>query len=166
MPALIRRTALLVLLAGFPTFAKAQSTSPRVDSLKVHLYYPSLGTFDTTDLASPDANFGLWNVIIGAGDAAAPSSAIFVRVHVAGTLAARADRFRVGIMVRADLDLLLGRHIPLDEFRSAGSDGVWIPLIVPGTGCRPVRISAVVSRVDGQETAPSVTRTIPFRCGE
>src|SRR5688500_10223884 len=100
----LRRTFLLAIFATTPALSAAQSTPPRVDSLTVQLYYPSTGTFDTTDLAAPDANFGLWNVIIGAGDAALPSSAILVRVHVAGTRVAGTRRFQLGIVVTADLD--------------------------------------------------------------
>lgn len=159
--ALVVRAVSLALLGwcGAPAFAQ-ESVPPSISAIRAQLYYEETGGFSSDILSRPD--FALWNTVIGEGDAEYASNSTLVTVEVGGK---NVDVGAVSVEIKA-LDAK-GRVLA----KSVGSVALYddktkfyAPLFLQDTGCKPITISA---RLTGRGIkARSVSKTIPFACGE
>jgi hypothetical protein len=156
-------TTLLVLLAlcARSSSATAPAAPPyKITAVKAMLFYNERGTFSRDILASPP--FALWNTVIGEGDAGAASTSTLVLVEVTGRSnpneapPARKVEFTATaagkVLVRRTSDISLG-------------DGgkFYAPFWLYDTGCQTIKVTA---RVLGQTQASTMSKTLPFECGE
>jgi len=164
----MRKVALLVctlLSLTIPTGVRAQSGSGRAAapppyrlSLRAQLFFSDRGTFSPDILAHP---VGLWNTIIGAGEAGGASNATLVVAVVRGEAGSYVPTRRVELTVTAG-----GREIfkRAEETSVLNREGrTYVAFWLYGTGCGRLRLSA---RILGQTPSTPVTATIPFECGE
>jgi len=143
------------------TAAFAQEpVSPVISAIRAQLYYDETGAFSDDVLARGD--LALWNTVIGEGDARHASNSTLVTVEVSGKNVAVGA---VDVEVKA-LDAK-GRVLAKSSSSVALYDDrtkFYAPLFLQDTGCAAITISA---RLKGKGIkAKSVTRTIPFACGE
>jgi len=141
-----------------------QGGAYRITDVRAHLYYPELGTFDTTNITS-QSNPTLWNTIIGEGRAQAPSQATLVLVQMSGTWLSRSKPPRLHTIVSLEgRRPFLDRTVDLSQFFSERRF-IWVPFVVFGTGCGKVRIISSLLDENGAQVQSRVD-TIPFACGE
>lgn len=151
--------ALLGMCGESAAFAQ-ETVPPAISAIRAQLYYEETGAFSADILARPD--FALWNTIIGGGDAEHASNSTLVTVEVSGK---NIDVGAVNVEIKA-LDAK-GRVLA----KSLGSVALYdaktkfyAPLFLQDTGCKAITISA---RLTGKGMkAKSVTKKIPFACGE
>jgi len=152
-----------VLLAGSGQPPNCQADI-RVAEMKALLYFDqdgTLGTFDAMD-EGPDAP-ALWNTSIGEGAAGGkPSNTTVVLVRITGP---HDSPWNATLHVVATAEgptprsPLADRRISLKPY--LGLPVVWIPVVLYGTGCARVSVTASVAG-----STPGVTQAIAFRCGE
>ena len=166
---MIRRIAALSVLLLFfvfagSTFATAShSITPpyKITAIKALLFFEGSATFSADVLGKPD--FAFWNTIIGEGDAGAPSNSTLVLVEVSG----RSSGDEVPPVRKVELTAttprrpLVKRTVEIGSFGKGGKfhAAFWLY----ETGCEPVTL---VARIIGQTQSSTVTRKIPFACGE
>ncbi|HVF57697.1 MAG TPA: hypothetical protein VM934_16200 [Pyrinomonadaceae bacterium] len=154
---------LLTLSVNLKTSAARREfvTPPyKITAIKAMLFYEAKGTFSRDVLAKPDFTF--WNTIIGEGDAESPSNSTLVLVEVTGKPSPDELPLRkVELTATESRKVLLKRATDIGSFGDAGKfyAGFWLY----DTGCQPIKISA---RITGQTQPSSMTKTIPFACGE
>lgn len=132
----------------------------KISGIKAMLFYDGKGTFSRDVLAKPD--FAFWNTIIGAGDAEGPSSSTLVLVEVSGNPSENEapPRRKVEFTAIASGKVILKRASDIGLF----TDGKFYAAFwLYDTGCQPIKISA---QVIGQPRPSTISRTIPFKCGE
>ena len=142
--------------------APATTTSPyRITAIKAMLFYDGSGTFSRDVLAKPD--FSFWNTIIGEGDAEGPSNSTLVLIEISGRPSANEPppSRRVEFTAVASRKVLLKRTTDIGLFGDSGK--FYAAFWLYETGCQPIKISA---RIVGQTQPSSVTKMIPFACGE
>ena len=158
---------LLLLVVASSTFSQSGGPKPRpapphkITAIKALLFYSDKGSFSRDVLAKPD--FTLWNTIIGEGDAEGPSDAMLVLVEVTGSPSPNepSPRRAVEFTAVASGKILLKRTKEIDLF---GEDGkFYAPFWLYETGCHPVKLTA---RISGQAKPSSLSKTVPFACGE
>ena len=103
----------------------------------------------------------LWNAIIGEGDVKAPTKATIVLVQVRATGSGEKDRV-LELVARANGKELIRQSVAVSTFIT-GKGEAMIPFLVYGTGCEPLELTATLA---GAGKTDSLTRTVPFRCGE
>ena len=141
--------------------AVAQETAPpAISAIRAQLYYEETGAFSDDILERGE--LALWNTVIGEGDARHASNSTLVTVEVSGKNVAVGA---VDVEIRA-LDAK-GRVLAKSSSSVALYDDrtkLYAPLFLQDTGCAAITISA---RLKGKGIkTKSVTRTIPFACGE
>jgi hypothetical protein len=152
-----------VVLAGSGQSPNRQADI-RVTEMKALLYFDqdgTLGTFDAME-AGPDAP-ALWNTSTGEGAAGGKSSnTTVVLVRITGPHETPRNA-TLHVVATADWPTprspLADRRISLKPY--FGLPVVWIPVVLYGTGCARVTVTASV-----EGSTPGVTRAIAFRCGE
>ena len=135
-----------------------------VAAIHAHLYYHATGKTNPTDLLDGRSH-ALWNTIIGEGEAREPSAAIMVLVDLTGRwFAEREGRLRLTVTDRKKT--LLDQTLELDLwFTERGK--VTLPFFVCGTGCEHIEITATLEDLPASQVdTRTVTKTIPFECGE
>jgi hypothetical protein len=141
-----------------------QGSAYRITDVRAHLYYPELGTFDTTNITSQYKPI-LWNTIIGEGRAQAPSQATLVLVQMSGTWLSGSKAPRLHVIVSPEgRRAFLDQTVDLSQFFSE-QRFIWVPFIAFGTGCGSVRITSSLLGENGAQVQTRVD-TIPFECGE
>lgn len=157
---------LIALLAVAPNLAtattrKAAAQPPfKITAIKAMLFYEEKGTFSDDLLTQPDV--ALWNTIIGEGSAGSPSNSTLVMVEVSGKYNPdeAAPNRKVEFTATAAKKILLKK---LADIR-IGRDGKYYAAFwLYDTGCDHIKLSA---RIVGQSQPSSMTKTIPFECGE
>lgn len=132
-----------------------------VRSIRAFLFYPELGRFGEKDLFAP--NTALRNVVIGGGDAEAPSSSTLVLVTIDGPSFSADAEGTLELSSKAagatpTIQSLPFRWLLTDE------QSVTAPFLINGVGCVPLELEA---RITGLSSNPASKRaTIPFHCGE
>jgi hypothetical protein len=146
----------------------ATGVPAQLKSIKAMLYYNDTGKF--SDNLIDNADFVLWNAIIGEGSAAGPSTSMFVVVEVMGDAKpniCQTDSLTVTIQQTGKP--ASRRQVSRLSFygTEAGVQGSYVAkqnhfeaFWVYETGCLPVTITAQVNQ------QKSVTKTIDFQCGE
>lgn len=130
-----------------------------ISELHAKLYYSNRGTFSQNILDNP--NITLWNVIIGEGSAGGASENTLVQVVVAGQPGSFAKGVAVQLTAKTPTRTLLDRRSNLGVMNTNGRyyAGFWLY----DTGCEPVELTV---KLVGQGGGQTVTKTIPFECGE
>jgi hypothetical protein len=128
--------------------------------MRAHLFYEPLGKMDDRDLIS--GPFGLWNAMIGAGDAQAPSATTIVVVDITGPAFLTGTKGTLTLLATAGRQTLRRETVRLSEFFSEGSR-LSIPFVVIGTGCGILELTATLTVPAHQER---LKRTVEFGCGE
>jgi hypothetical protein len=166
---MIRRSAALSLLLLFFVFtgstlaAVPHSITPpyKITTIKALLFFEGSATFSTDVLAKKD--FAFWNTIIGEGDAGAPSNSTLVLVEVSGK--SSGDEVppirKVELTATTPQKPLVKRTVEIGSFGNGGK--FYAAFWLYETGCQPVTL---VARIIGQTQPSTVTRKIPFACGE
>lgn len=154
----------LLLLFASSTFSQVRPAPPyKVAAIKALLFYEGKGTFSRDVLAKPAFTF--WNTIIGEGDAEGPSNSTLVLVEVTGNSSPNepSPARKVDFTAVASGKVLVKRtaSIHLDLSRDSGK--FYAAFWLYDTGCNPVKVTASIT---GQSQKSSMTRTIPFACGE
>ena len=153
-----------LLCVTFALRPPLQGGAYRITDVRAHLYYPELGTFDTTNITS-QYKPTLWNTIIGEGRAQAPSQATLVLVQISGIWLSRSKPPRLHMIVSPEgRRPILDRTVDLSHFFSERRF-IWVPFIVFGTGCGTAHITSSLLDENGAQVQSRVD-TIPFECGE
>lgn len=133
----------------------------KVEGIRVKLYYESLAKFSRDVLANPP--MVLFNVVIGAGDAEAPSDSFLVEVDVSGPkkqhLAPATRKLTIAVTQGKKTLAKRTTFFPLMEDNGRLS----MPLMVYSMPSDPVRITANIS---GQKEPSSRSVIVPFHGGE
>jgi hypothetical protein len=128
--------------------------------LRAYLFYEPLDKMDERDLVA--GRFALWNAMIGAGDAAAPSSTTVVLVDVAGPAFVTGTKGTLSVVATVGKRTLRRETVKIDEFFSEGSR-LSIPFVVVGTGCGILNITATLAVPGHRE---QLRKSVEFACGE
>lgn len=133
----------------------------KITAIKAKLFYDGTGTFSRDVLSKPDFTF--WNTIIGEGDAEGPSNSTLVLVEVSGKPSPNEPppSRKVEFTAIESGKVLMKRTIDIGLFGDNGR--FYAAFWLYDTGCEPIKISA---RIVGQIQPSSLTKTIPFACGE
>ena len=155
---------LLMLTANLEVRAvRPVSSAPpyKISTIKAMLFYDGKGTFSRDVLAKPDFTF--WNTIIGEGDAEGPSNSTLVLVEVTGKPSPDepSPSRKVEFTALASGKILLKRTTDIGLFGDSGK--FYAAFWLYDTGCQPVKLTA---RITGQPQPSSMSKTIPFECGE
>lgn len=154
----------LLLLGANMAAAKARKIAVqppfKITAIKAMLFYEEKGTFSDDLLTQPD--LALWNTIIGEGSAGSPSNSTLVMVEVTGKYNPdeAAPNRKVDFTATAGGKVLLRK---LADIRIGKDDKYYAAFWLYDTGCDKVKLSA---RLTGQTQPSSMTKTIPFACGE
>lgn len=154
---------LLILSASLSAFAVRPASPPppyKITRIKAMLFYDGKGTFSRDVLAKPD--FSFWNTVIGEGDAEGPSNSTLVLVEISGNPSPNeaSPPRKVEFTAIASGKVVLKRTSDIGLFKDGKFyAGFWLY----DTGCQPIKISA---RIIGQAQPSSMSKTIPFKCGE
>ncbi len=152
---------LLTLASNLEAVGKSAVPPPfKITAIKAMLFFDEKGTFSDDLLTKAD--LALWNTIIGEGSAGSPSTSTLVLVEVSGKYDPNAStpNRKVEFTATNSGKVILRRTT---EIR-IGKDGkFYAPFWLYDTGCGHVKLSA---RIIGQAQASSMTKTIPFECGE
>ncbi len=145
--------------AAMPTRQGVMKGGYVISELHAKLYYSNKGTFSQNILDNP--NITLWNVIIGEGSAGGASENTLVQVVVAGQPESFAEGLAVQVTAKTPTRTLLDRRSNVGVMNTNGRyyAGFWLY----DTGCEPVELSV---KLAGQGAGQTVTKTIPFQCGE
>lgn len=132
----------------------------KITALKAMLFYDEKGTFSDDIIA--ETNLSLWNTIIGEGSAGSPSNSTLVLVEVSGQYNpdAAAPNRKVELTATASKKIILKR---LSDIGIGKSGKYYAAFWLYDTGCEPIRLS---TRIVGQSQPSTMTKTIPFKCGE
>jgi hypothetical protein len=130
-----------------------------ISEVQAKLYYSNRGTFSQNILDNP--NITLWNVIIGEGSAGGASENTLVQVVVAGQPGSFAKGLAVQLTAKTPTRTLLDRRSNVGVMNTNGWHyaGFWLY----ETGCEPVELTV---KLIGEGGGQTVTKTIPFECGE
>jgi len=149
----------------------AQTRTPpyKITAIKAMLFYDGKGTFSRDVLAKPDFTF--WNTIIGEGDAEGPSNSTLVLVEVTGKPDSDEPLRKIEFTASYQYYIRqVARTVSIKravEIGSIGSfdkpDKSYIAFWLNNTGCYPIKITA---RIIGQAQPSTMSKTIPFGCGE
>ena len=156
----------ILLVLAFDSRANALkpvlATPPyKVTGIQAKLFYSDKGTFSRDVLAKPD--FGFWNTIIGAGDAEGPSNSTLVLVEVSGRSSEgeMPPSRKVELTAVAKGKVILKRVLDIGLF--SDDHKFYAAFWLYDTGCEPVKLTA---RIVGQPQPSSMSKTLPFECGE
>jgi hypothetical protein len=133
------------------------TTATVVARVETRLYYHHSGTF------SPliDDKMTFWNVIIGEGGAAEPSSAVRVDVVLKGAPGSFDPKTRIALTVsNAENGKVVSKQTAESGVLSDKGEYHAI-FLLQRTGCIPLKITA---RIEGSPVERAMS--IPFRCGE
>ena len=155
----------LLLITSVPivTGSRLVAVTPpyKVTRIQAKLFYYDKGTFSRDVLAKPAFTF--WNTIIGEGDAEGPSDSTLVLVEVSGKVAETevSPTRKVELTALAGEKVILKRTVDVGMFNEQNKflAAFWLY----DTGCTPVKLNA---RIIGQSQPASMTKIIPFACGE
>ena len=143
------------------TAYRSAATPPyKITAMKAMLFYNGTGPF-SRDILNPPMT--LWNTIIGEGEAGAPSEATLVLVEVSGKSSedVKSPPRKVEFTATLDGKVMVKRATDIGLFSDGGK--FYAPFWLYDTGCGKVKITA---RILGQTQPSSMTKTIPFECGE
>jgi hypothetical protein len=138
------------------------TTQLRISAIRAFFYYEEQGRFDDRDLLSGE--LVLRNVIVGEGDAEAPTNTTLVLVDVTGPGFSTETVGVLQAQARAGTRELLKQSVPLRFFFSEKQQ-ISIPFLVHDAACEPLEITASLE-VPGKGVTSSLSGTIPFGCGE
>lgn len=148
--------SLLLLISAF----NASAQTAKITAIRAQLFYDNTGKFSEDVLAAK--GFALWNTIIGAGDAAAPSNSTFVTVEITGKNLPVGST-KIEITATGNKNKLLQKKLVDVEIYDEHTK-FFAPLWLYNTGCEKIKISA---HLLGKGIPATVfTKTIPFACGE
>ena len=154
---------LLICSASLAAIAVSPASPPppyKITTIKAMLFYDGKGTFSRDVLAKPDFTF--WNTVIGEGDAEGASNSTLVLVEVSGNPSrdeASPPR-KIEFTATSAGKVVLKRTSDIGLFTNGKFyAGFWLY----DTGCQEIKISA---RILGQAQPSSMSKTIPFKCGE
>ena len=155
----------LLVLAANPGASALSPPAPpapyKITAIKAMLFYDGKGTFSRDVFTKPD--FSFWNVIIGEGEAEGPSNSTLVLIEVNGHPSRNeaSPSRNLEFTATAAGKVVLRRVTRIGLFSDDGKfyAGFWLY----DTGCQPIKISA---RIVGQAQPSSMSKTIPFACGE
>lgn len=158
-------TFFIVLLAGSSHFngmasPRAAAAPYKITAVKAMLFYNEKGTFSRDILAEP--KFTLWNTIIGEGDAEGASYSTLVLVEVSG----KSSTDEAPPVRKVEFTATAGGKVLLKKTYdiALGEGGkFYAPFWLYDPGCEHIKITA---RITGQAQPSSMTKTIPFECGE
>jgi hypothetical protein len=129
--------------------------------VRAHFYYQGSGTFSDSDLLDPA--LVLRNTIGGeGGDAKEPSGAVLVLVKMSGSFLSGA-KGTIELDASADGQKFPHQSIPLRSLFSETGTAT-APFLIYDSPCWPLKLEIRFVGVPGKPA--SVTRTIPFQCGE
>lgn len=135
-----------------------------VAAIHSHLYYHATGKIGPADLLDGKSH-ALWNTIIGEGEAREPSAAIMVLVDLVGPGFTKCEG-RLRLTATDSKKTLLAQTLELSLWFNEGSK-VILPFLVCGTGCEEVEITATLENLSASKVdIGTLTKTIPFKCGE
>lgn len=160
--ALLSILSVVSLTSSASNRASRPATPPyRITAIKAMLFYEQKGTFSDDILA--DKNIALWNTIIGEGSAGSPSNSTLVMVEVTGKKDAEAPTTarKVELMATDSKKVVLKRAYDISLLEESGK--FYAPFWLYDTGCNHIKLTA---RIIGQTQPSTMTRTIPFECGE
>ena len=158
--------ALLPILSNLGGANAGETTSalgkePRITEVRAFLYYQGKGEFSRQDLLS--GYMVLRNVIIGEGDAEAPSAAMLVLVTVGPPVRVDRDIPFLKLTVKYAKGTAFNQEVSLGPFSNLKSP-IKVPFVIYNTGCERLEIVAVL-RI-GSRRLGSLSRTAEFKCGE
>jgi hypothetical protein len=156
---LFAAAAMSAVLAA-AAFAAGPVVAPKIAAVRAQLYYETKGTFSDDLLTMKDLS--LWNTIIGEGSAGGSSSATLITVEVQGQNVGVGD-VAVEIVATGQKKKVLGRTT-MDVALYDDKKTFFAPLMLTGTGCEEIKITARLTGKGAPKGA--VTKTIPFMCGE
>ncbi|MGB8958666.1 MAG: hypothetical protein WCC00_06595 [Candidatus Aminicenantales bacterium] len=135
-----------------------------VAAVHAHLYYHATGKINPNDLLDGKPHV-LWNAIIGEGEAREPSAAIMVLVDLVGPGFTQCEG-RLRLTATDNQKTLLDQTLELSLWLNEGGK-VILPFLVCGTGCEEVKITATLEDLPASKVdTETLTKTIPFKCGE
>ncbi|HYJ47446.1 MAG TPA: hypothetical protein VEV81_12610 [Pyrinomonadaceae bacterium] len=163
------RVAAVSLLALLAIATNIEAVTPRkaaaqppfkITAVKAMLFFDEKGTFSDDLLTQP--NLALWNTIIGEGSAGSPSNSTLVLVEVSGKYNPdeAAPNRKVEFTATAAGKVLLRKSA---DIRIGEKGKYYAAFWLYDTGCDKIKLSA---RLTGQTQPSSMTKTIPFQCGE
>lgn len=147
----------LILIATTCGAAGASAQALSVSEIEARLFLAHTGT-----LSEPlSEGHGLWNTVIGEGNATEPSSSTFVKVVVLGPPKSFNKNAVVVLTVTsAKSKAMLAKHRQnLGVFSESGRQ--YVAFWLSNTGCEPLQLSVAIPG-----SSKAVTRSIPFACGE
>ena len=150
----------LSLVAAAAALAAGPVAPPKIAAVRAQLYYETKGTFSDDLLTQKDLS--LWNTIIDEASAGGSSSATLITVEVQGQNVGVGD-VAVEVVATGLKNKVLGRT-KMDVALYDDKKTFFAPLMLTGTGCEEIKITARLTGKGAPKAA--VVKTIPFQCGE
>ncbi len=141
----------LLIFGGSFISARAQAVAPfKITAIKIVPFDQNTGEFQPE--ITPDYERAFFNEV---------SLGLFITVVISG----KSDTFQATRKV--EITVTEGKTVrskKISDASSVGADGkFYVPLVLESAFCRPVTVTA---RLIGQKTASTMTRRLPFNCGE
>ncbi len=143
----------------------AFDTKYSIKDIRAHLFHQSTGEINPANLLDGKSHV-LWNTPIGEGEALSPSGAVLVVIEIMGPSFSRELDAKLVVKAITGNKTLLDKSLILGDWFCSGNK-ISLPFLIYGTGCGDLEITA---RLDGLPDEAmgegTLTKTIPFRCGE
>lgn len=169
-----RKPAILLLFHLLTLTAFGQSKPYTIKALKAYLYYNGENPQDPKVRGSLSENlidngeFALWNTIIGEGSAKAESNQTLVVVELSGNPKGYVGRtLRLTVTTNGKQVFRQAQDFAiLDEAKNYS-----VAFLMYNTGCQPLKLTAEIVAVKtikkkSSTVEASLTKTLPFACGE
>jgi hypothetical protein len=153
-------------ILAMSAFANAQAkSSSKISEVRAYLMYEENGERSKNILVG---NFALWNVIIGAGDAEGHASSTLVHVIVSTD----GKEIKTNPVLQFSATSDDGKPYKYSKtfeyiFPTEGASKVFVPFLLHDTGCQKIKLTMkLVEKSKPTIVYQTVTKTIPFACGE
>lgn len=151
-------------MLSFSVSAQIKSSN-KISEIRAHLVYEENGEL-SRDVLKGDFTF--WNTVIGEGDAEGHSSSTLVYVVISND--GTKDKTFPALQFSAVSED--GKRVNYKKtfeyiFPTEGKSTVFVPFLLHDTGCQKIKIVAkLVNPKTPTKIYQTVTKTIPFLCGE
>lgn len=159
-----------LLIATFTIFILSLSafsqekTNHKIDEIQAFLIYEENGKLSKNIL---DGKFTFWNTVIGEGDAEGHSSATLVQVIISTNGKTEKVFPQLQFSAISENGKTVNYTKTVDYFfPKEGVSKVYVPFLLHDTGCQKIKMTVKLVSNKSKTAYQTVTKVIPFVCGE
>lgn len=146
------------------TMYSQTETNHKIESIQAFLIYEENGKLSRNIL---DGKFTFWNTVIGEGDAEGHSSSTLVQVIISTNGKTEKAFPQLQFSAVSENGKTVNYTKTIDYlFPNEGVSKVYVPFLLHDTGCQKIKMTVKLVKPKAKLTFQTVTKVIPFICGE